>query len=163
MNASDLILHVEVRISEYMSSHEKSEFIAANAGSVWHHYASLWTRRNAAILARLGGPENPKYEKMISRPRGLPDDVSILTRMHAEQTKPTAYDHSWIGAEEISQLAKWWDETAVKEDLKWPEKDFEHGVLHSYLWGNSWQGFPSKPEDYPGIADVRFCYWFDRQ
>ncbi len=127
----DIHLHIEVKI-----------------GGVWHHYGAPNVSRNYALFERMAGVRG-EVENAISPPKGLPSDISVVTRLSADKWEGDGHSHSWLSAEEISIL----------DDNK---QDMEYDLLHQYFFETSFSGFWRYEEDRPkGIEDLRFVFWFD--
>jgi len=120
----------------------------------WEHYRETGLPRNYKTFAKMAGVRGS--EAPIAEPRGLPDDVTKVTKFDADHWGVDGHTHSWLGAEEILELESW-IEGQMKED-KWRLEMDGWG----YLFGNGWGGFTKYPEDRPkGLEDIRFVFWFD--
>lgn len=130
----------------------------------WEHYAAPSVDRWYRLFGLMAGVRNTEVAP-ISKPKGFPEDASIVTKLIYEDEKLDAHTVSWLNHDEIIKLEdtleKWSEES---EAGKWPQYDLEFGVLHTYLSGNSftahWRYDDCRylPE---GIDDVRFVFWFD--
>ena len=131
----DIHLHTEVKI------HGK-----------WEHYGSPNVPRDYGLFALMAGVRKGNDDKPISLPRGLPKDVSTLTKFASDYMGSDGHSHSYLNANEIIILEKYY----ADQGEHWPERRW------GYLFGNSWGGFIIYPEERPsGIEDVRFVFWFD--
>jgi hypothetical protein len=135
----DIHLHTEVKI-----------------GGTWHHYSERSVSRNYDLFALMAGVRNRTGITPISDPKGLPDDMSFMTRFAARWWQVDGHSHSWLGAEEIHKL---YELIQDKVDLS---RDF------GYCFGGYWSGFHeyrNNLEEGCGIPneveDVRFVFWFD--
>ena len=126
----------------------------------WHHLANPAVSRNYALFAKMADVRN--YDNSIapiSEPKGLPADMTFLTALDVKRWEGDAHSKSWLGPDEIAALSKWLDSFFDEQSL---EYDLEHGILHCYLFGNSFAGWKKYPEDNDfNIEDVRFIFWFD--
>jgi len=128
----------------------------------WHHHSECHIARNYPFFAKIAGVRNHYGIKPISKPRGLPEDATELTKLASERMGSEGHSHSWLGAEEISSLHKW-----VKSQSN-PDWFTEYSFmwLHfnlPYFLGNHLSGFADYPEDFEGtgVEDVRYVFFFD--
>lgn len=139
----DIHLHVEIKVE-----------------GAWQHYQAPGISRDYRLFAKMAGVRNYENEIVpISEPKGLPKDLTLVTAKDAEEWGVDGHSHSWLDKHEIARLAEWCHERVEMDHMR---RDLEYGVLHSYLFGNSYAG-PSKwPEEQPAwLEDVRFVFWFD--
>ena len=136
----DIHMHVEVKINDK-----------------WEHYDQPRIPRNYKLFERMAGVRG-EVENAICPPRGLPTDISAMTKFCSDFWDSDGHSHSWLNAQEISELTEWGEENLEGRFGKW---DMEFS-WHSYLFGNSYAGFVEYPEERPkGLEDVRFVFWFD--
>ena len=134
----DIHLHVEVKVY-----------------GTWEHYAQLRPPRDYRLFSVMAGVRDYDY-KPIAPPRGIPDDVSALTRLNCDAWNGDGHSHSWINADEIVDL-----EEAYSELYPGNCCGLEDWI-GTYLYGDSFAGFVRYPEDRPKfIEDLRFVFWFD--
>lgn len=135
----DIHLHTEVKLN-----------------GKWEHYNCANVPRNYELFGHMAGVRRDDI-KPIAEPKGLPDDLSVITAMDAKHWGVDGHTHSWFDAKEIVELEDTYSKIATAPyEPWWPEK------MWGYLFGNSWGGFAKWPEDYPKeIEDVRFVFWFD--
>ena len=134
----DIHLHPEVKI------HGK-----------WHHYGCGVVKRNYELFEKMAGVRG-SARNAIAPPKGLPFDISDLTRFDLDLWDCDAHSHSWLNAEEIAILQDWWEEKYGHSYFAWPELQW------GYLFGDTWGSFFQYPENRPGrLEDVRFVFWFD--
>jgi hypothetical protein len=130
------------------------------ADGAWHHYNAPYIERNYDLFAKLAGVRNYKNVTPIALPRGLPSDISPMTRLlRVEDGRSGGQSNdSWIDRKEIYELEQWWDERVHPyEDSTFVHRNvFELAVMGGYLVGNGY-GY-ELPE---GILDVRLVFWFD--
>ena len=144
----DIHLHIELKIE-----------------GKWEHYGCPSIPRSYYLFTKLAGvrASNPEIEP-FSEPRGLPDDITLLTKMAVDRDGGDAHSKSWIDSNEIDQLEEWVRTYLIKtwnrSNSNW--LDLEAHFLHSYCFGNSFAGIKKYPESYPSsVEDVRFVFWFD--
>jgi hypothetical protein len=144
----DIHLHIEVKIS-----------------GKWHHHSTPSVPRNYALFSKMAGVRhNDSSITPIAQPRGLPKDLTELTRFSYERWKPDAHSESWLNASEILELCEWareYHRTIRGRRPEWPEWD-EAETFGGFLFGNYFSDFARYPEDREdGLEDLRFIFWFD--
>jgi hypothetical protein len=121
----------------------------------WLHYNMPRIERNYRLFGRMAGVRGD--EKPIVEPRGLPKDMSEITKLEYEWWGVDAHTSSWFNAEEIAEIIEY------HESLVEPSQRYK--IAHEewfYLDGNGWDGFLKYRKDYPEeIEDIRFIFWFD--
>lgn len=133
----------------------------------WRHHSEAKIERNYALFAKMANVRNwaganPQIVP-ISQPKGLPEDVTELTKLHSEKCGIDGHSHSWLNAREISELHKWLrDESIPKEWFGEDAWRFECDNF-PYFMGNHLNGFIDYPEDWEGygVEDVRYVFFFD--
>lgn len=139
----DIHLHVEVKIR-----------------GEWHHYC-IGGQRDYEIFAKMAGVCNYTAIEPISPPRGVPGDVSAVTRIDLERWSTDAHSHSYLDAEEISRLSEWVESRERANNVTiW---FFEHVFMGGqYLFSNKFGGLHKYRSEMPSeVEDVRFVFWFD--
>lgn len=127
----------------------------------WHHYSKPNLERNYLLFSKMAGVRNSEHRPIvpICQPKGLPNDMSVITRFEAVEMGPDGHSHSWFNAEEIKEIiefhveiAKGWCATdAMVEHDQW-----------KYLCGGGWKSFKKYRGSYPAsIQDIRLVFWFD--
>lgn len=139
----DIHLHSEIRIN-----------------GVWHHYDIAHIRRNYDLFVLMAGVRAYSSDiETISQPRGLPDDVTFVTKFDSDVVwGPDGHSHSWLSSEEVPKLFKFVKEQGTHRNsgLFW-----EHDET-GYLFGNGYAEFKEYPNDYPKeLEDYRWVFWFD--
>lgn len=110
------------------------------------------------LYGKMAGVINKKI-KPISKPKGLPDDITLITKIDFEQY---IYHHaSWFNIQEIKQLEKWFNKRAddTKYTFEWyPGASFFLYLeqMTGYLFGDSFN-----KTVHTFIEDIRFIFWFD--
>lgn len=123
----------------------------------WEHYAQLRPSRSYRTFARMAGVRGT--EKPIALPRGLPDDITKMTRRDAEFWGDNGHDHSWLDCAEIRQLIDWFHEHVAhklgEEFTPWSYLGLEDW-LGCYLYGNALDNIERARAE-----DIRLVFWFD--
>ena len=138
----DIHLHIEVKVN-----------------GKWEHWGCPNVMRSYMLFEKLAGVRGD-VANAIAPPRGLPEDVTSLTRMDREVWNDDGHTSSYITSDEIEhQLYPWYD--SLREEPKeqsrfsldlFPETNF------GYFFGNGWD---MKNANDHGIEDFRFVFWFD--
>lgn len=120
----------------------------------WENYGLVKIKRWYMLFAVMADVRNCDVGiEPIAYPKGLPDDISKVVRVHAEWWEEDGHHWSWLDLKEIEKLSKW---------LRKEGKDLEHDILQNYLFSNSFEGFLYEKKSYPKcLEDVRFVFWFD--
>ncbi len=124
----------------------------------WLHWGQVSPTRSYAMFAKMANVRNFGEDiEPIADPRGLPKDITLETQIDAGLWGRDAHSHSYLDAEEIGELVKFYDECAGKRF------GFEYDFLErQYLFGNPWTCWKKYPEDNrAGVTAVRFVFWFD--
>lgn len=137
----------------------------------WIYYTPVNIARNYDVFAKMAGVRNYESIEAISKPRGLPKDISVMTRLHRESLNVDGHSDSYLDYNEIVQLIDWMKETQKMTTLcddgsrisypeKWEWSFF--GERNGFLFGNTIYNWKKHPEDYPDfIKDIRLVFWFD--
>lgn len=146
---TDIHLHTEVKVN-----------------GVWHHYNAPWIRRSYALFSLMADVRNlpeddDRHVPPISPPKGLPEDLSVITQLDYDRWGVDAHTESWFGSKEIQILEEWMRSNSDK--CVW---EFDNW---GFLFGNGWGEFhgwnPEEDGDYSPypheIEDIRFVFWFD--
>jgi hypothetical protein len=138
----DIHLHTEIKVN-----------------GKWLHYGAPSVPRCYALFALMADVRNSDGDIIpVSKPKGLPDDISEITRLSNQRWGCDGHSHSWLSAVELAKLEDAWQK---HKPHGWDQSDLEHHYF-GYLESNSWAGFAKYPEDRePWIEDVRFVFWFD--
>lgn len=133
----------------------------------WMHHSEQKVERNYPLFAKMGEQSrNDSGIIPISKPKGIPEDATELTKMHVEKYGVDGHTHSWLNAKEISELHKFikdpdnpkeWFHGRYGDRLMWSHDNLP------YFMGNHLSGFFDYPEDWgdTGIEDVRYVFFFD--
>jgi hypothetical protein len=121
----------------------------------WEHYGEIRIFRNYALFSQMAdcgrGVERP-----ISNNKGLPNDITFLTKYHRERWGGDGHSDSWFSPREVGRL------------FAWAEDDFAENFWRfeleqtGFLFGSGWADFEKYSEDRPaGLEDFRWVFWFD--
>ena len=97
-------------------------------------------------------------ENAIVAPRGLPQDLSVLTAHNVKRWESDCgHSYSWLNAVEVAALATWY------EDGRFGQYGFFEMWLGTYLFGHGFEVVANYPDiaAKEGVEDVRFVFWFD--
>jgi hypothetical protein len=137
----DIHLHAEVKIK-----------------GQWHHYSAANIDRNYDLFGKLAGVRRDFTP--IAAPKGLPQDLSVVTAVELARWNTAAHTHSWLNAAEIRAL-KDWGKTQSWWKCATNFRDWEDESV-GYLFDNDWSGFVTHPHEYPpDLEDIRWVFWFD--
>jgi hypothetical protein len=119
----------------------------------WHHFNVPYIRRNYSLFGKLAGVRDEQI-KPICKPKGLPADISEVTRIDYSRMKEDAHTCSWLNASELREVIEW-------HKLQF-EDSFRIYNEWGFICGNGWESFNEYRADYPEeIQDIRFVFWFD--
>lgn len=127
----------------------------------WHHMSTLSINRDYGLFCRMagvrGGYENSP--EPISEPRGVPEDVSFLTKFICDDYGADGHSHSWLSAEEVCRVGEWLENRRREMN---PNDWFVAEQVFGWIFGNGWDLFTKYREDLPeGVEDGRIVFWFD--
>ena len=127
--------------------------IEVKSGDTWYHYAAPSMFRDRAFFDLVGGIYNE--EAAIVPPRGLPEDLSFVTKHDWNQDRMGYRLHhaGWLKAEELRMLQQKLDEKFL-DSKKAMKYDLESELLHTYINGNALAS-------HQGWDDLRLIFWFD--
>lgn len=109
----DIHLHAEVKIK-----------------NAWHHYAHPSVPRSYplfSIMAGVRGEEEP-----IAPPRGLPHDITAVTRLDYEHCREDWHTPSWLSSEEAVQVVERYEKL---QEVWRPKNLLWEGKFFGYLFG----------------------------
>lgn len=80
----------------------------------WHHYHAPYINRDYSLFSKMANVRNGslssmRYVKPISKPRGMPEDISLITKVMREGWGGDGHSDSWLGSAEVCELIKWYD------------------------------------------------------
>ncbi len=131
----DIKAHIEVKIHKQ-----------------WHHYSCPSILRNYDLMDFLGA-ENSLSRNNRFKAKGLPEDISVVTRIAYNRDVANLFNPSWLTPDELKIVSS-----------KFPQLDsfnIMQGNELGYLFDNSVERFYEYRSDYPQeIEDVRMVFWF---
>ena len=114
----------------------------------WHHYSEVPIERDYVLFGFLAGI---RCDEQAFPVRGLPADLSVVTRLEADRWDCDGHTHSLIDIKEITRTI-----------LKFPKMFAKYYGGSKYLFGNGFENFLVNRDEYPqDIEDVRWVFWFD--
>ena len=121
----------------------------------WEHYSVPGIRRNYQLFEKMAGVRGD-ITNAISPPKGLPDEISVITKIDVDYWNGDAHNHSWLSSTEFKELYVFHQKLAGKD---WYNLDYEQ---YGFLFGNDFKSFELESEGYPKeIEDFRLVFWFD--
>lgn len=129
----------------------------------WEHYAMPSVSRFYGLFGVMAGVrgEGPA----IVEPKGVPDDMSVVTKLDWEKWGSDAHTPSWFNEEEIDKLVDWLKTQTLRQGELTTYPDLEWDILNrTYMFGNSLTAFKHYDDtDYvpDGVDAVRLVFWFD--
>lgn len=133
----------------------------------WRHYAAPNVNRWYDLFAVMAGVRNYSEIDPISEPKGVPANMSEITKMEFNYWGSDVHNHSWFDEKEIDLLSSWLRNRMKKENGSFLDFDLEFGVLNgTYLLGNGLTSFlhskgnpdSSIPKE---LESLRMIFWFD--
>lgn len=141
----DIHLHIELKVN-----------------GKWEHYSCPSVSRHKVMFAKMVGVDTWGRIIVNTDCRGVPDDISEMTRLCLEYDRSCCSQHSehWLSSSEVDSLSRWY-ESEQNPSRKYFEV-FEADFLHCYLLDSSFAGFQKGDHGYPSwLEDYRFVFWFD--
>ncbi len=150
--------------------------------SRWHHYSSPSIIRNYDLFTKMAGVRSGGSPIVpISMPKGLPEKLSVVTKIDYENWGLDAHSTSWFNAKEIKQLIDFHIRYTCnvpdhipesQEDRYIAEKSRTNSKIrkHAYEVRSSWgyvfgcyiSDFVENREELPKkLQDIRLVFWFD--
>lgn len=124
----------------------------------WEHYSVPNIQRNYTIFEKMAGVRGD-VANAISPPRGLPKDISLITKIDADNYGVGGHSHSWLSSEEFKELYEYQKYLYSLMGADWWKIDYE---TYGYLFSNGFESFKAGDAGYPkDIQDFRLVFWFD--
>ncbi len=124
----------------------------------WEHYSDLHIHRSYDLFARMADVRNGGDIEPIAEPRGLPEDISLVTKIDRDHWGVDGHSDSWLSGAEIESLGEWIKTRPYKTENTgswWVYDTF------GFCFGNGWN-IAKYPTDYPdSVTDARVVFWFD--
>ncbi len=130
-------------------------FLEIRVDGEWLAYAEADIIRQYDLFARMADVRNDGTVESVSSPRGLPDNLSKLVRLHRERWGVDGHSDSYLSFDELCSLYVWAKKKKINLDRRFT-------FLGIYLFGNGVETWKTFPDDYPSLVDdVRLVFWFD--
>lgn len=115
----------------------------------WHTVHELPYTRNYVFYAVLAGVRNYWNITPISAPKGLPEDVGMMSKGQAEDDGPDGHTHSWLTYKELS-------------DYDWLSTTSDFMVIDKIdMFFKALMGEMRFLAGEYGGENVRIVFWFD--
>ncbi len=137
MMGCDIHLHTEVKIE-----------------GRWHHWQLEDVSRNYRLFEVMAGVRGDASEA-VALPRGLPDDITVVTRKSREQYGEDGHSESWLTLDEMLEVYKRWPlpEPVIESRALWRDR---------YIFGMRPEGYREFPDEAPEfVEEIRYVFWFD--
>ncbi len=157
----DIHAHLEIKIRGYG----------------WEHYSTSNIGRNYNLFAKMADVRNDGSILPISYPRGVPEDISAVTKIEYEGWGLDAHSASWLDSKEIRDVMHFHiknvcgvpdhipEEQAHKYVSKSGPTITSAYVIHDqwgYLFGYYCCDFNECRDEFPSeVEDIRLVFWFD--
>lgn len=132
--------------------------IEVKCRGTWQHYANPIVTRDYGLFALIAGVRSEDRPGItpICKHRGLPKDVSIITKACYDETRGDGLHHEgWLESDELFPLQ---DELyRLNPDVKRTgidRLDLEYGIFRTYINENC-------IATHTGFEDSRIVFWFD--
>ena len=122
----------------------------------WLHFNAPHVIRHYPLFTKMAGVREVEGVEPIAAPRGIPEDISDITRVCWEREKDDAHDAGYLTRAEIRTLA-WWYDTL---DTRKTQGGF-HGLegVFGYIDGSPLHSLGGESREM--FDDVRIVFWFD--
>ncbi len=151
-------------------------------GNRWHHYSSPYINRNYDLFTKMAGVRsNGSSIVPISMPKGIPEKLSVVTKLDYESWGMDAHSTSWFNAEEIKQIIDFHIRYNCEVPDHIPEAQGEKYITEKsrtnsdirrnayeirsgwgYLFGCYLSDFVENREELPiKVQNIRLVFWFD--
>jgi hypothetical protein len=109
----------------------------------WEHYSVPAVLRDYALFTKMAGVRAHSDEiEPICLPRGLPLDISTVTKFCRDYAGTDGHSDSWLSAAEVAEVQEWYDN----------RKPPPFGYMLGRLIGGE---LPA------GVSGIRVVFWFD--
>jgi hypothetical protein len=112
---------------------------------VWHHYSVVELQRDYVLFARMANVRNHNNTVPIAEPRGLPEDICLLTQLSSDSWCSNGHSYSWLSIDECQTLVK---DEAIKENFSNDIKSLFDYWHSEGSWSND-------------LEQARLVFWFD--
>lgn len=126
----------------------------------WLHYAPMYELdRDYHLFALLGMTfRNPEVKPMYEL-RGVPDAVTLASRLHLEKWEGDAHSKSWLSIAEFNEVM---NEVYGRLWASGVHGEFRRQA--PWFFGNSLNNLVNHPEclsNQDWLEDIRIIFWFD--
>jgi hypothetical protein len=153
----DIHAHIEIRYKPKTQTRYKprtgaqteTEARAEVEPNEWMYYAPIDFNRDYSLFASLAGVRGEGPE-----PKGLPEGITPMTRLHVDHWGSNGHDHSWADEKETT--------AAIERYLeRFQHQYFETAIRLGDLFDNPYHYFLEHRNEYPSyIVGFRMVYWF---
>ena len=74
----------------------------------WEHYRACNVPRDYRLFCKMAGVRSSSCHgepnEPISTPRGVPGDISVVTKISLDRWSADGHSHSWLNAAEIAEV-----------------------------------------------------------
>ncbi len=132
--------------------------IEVKHGGVWHHFGHPAITRHYAFFAHFARCGRSEEIDPVDENRGVPEDMSVITRIDWERCDGECHSASWLDRGEIDELRWRWEKWKNEHDggYDWMKDDLEAARFRTYLHGSAITDLEDTPYE-----DVRLVFWFD--
>ena len=124
----------------------------------WLHFAAPNVARDYKLFNLIAAVRDQPADcrPTVCKHQGLPDDISIVTKLCLEQEQGYGAHHKgWLYDSDIRELqSRLYDIHPEITRTGIDELDLEHSIFSTYICGNS-------IASHDGFEDVRVVFWFD--
>lgn len=133
-------------------------FVEVKVEDKWGAYNHPYIKNDYRLFSKMAGVRQCTDERginiePISKPRGVPDNVSFVTKLAIAKCGTDGHSHSWLSSKEALEVQEWY-ETLFDRTRIW------HPPLFGYFFGND-IGYIDKSLRDLGVKDCRIVFWFD--
>lgn len=137
----DIHVHVEIKLN-----------------GKWEHYNHPSVNRNYLLFAKIAGVRSDHTVEPVAMGRGLPDNLSVTTKLDSELWGTDGHSHSWMTANEAEEVTEWYNKKS--------SVDYNRPPLFGYLFENSLDSYLKYPIDFLrevalGFEEARVVFWFN--
>ena len=98
-----------------------SAHIEVKIGGKWEHYSAPKIQRYYKVFEKMAGVRGD-VTNAISTPKGLPDDISVITKMDVDKD---AHNQSWLSLDEFKELYEYQKYFCSLMGINWQKVNIE--------------------------------------
>lgn len=121
-------------------------FVEVKVNGVWYQYSNPPIQRWYKLFEKIAGVRG-EITNAITPPRGIPSDLSVVTKLIWDEEEINSHHPTWLTAKELDEVIRWTDSQG-NEDFNWQYREF------GYLECNMFEHRRDVWED------CRFVCWF---